>query len=475
MTAGPTRVLAGEGTVLRAGRVSLWCAVDATDAALPALEALTRLGEGPAGAGSAGADGVAHALALGLAGLAAARPGLAAGAVVETDALRVAVVLAGDATCHPQPAPVPGDPAPPGIPGVRIAVGTLTGPLRLGAAGVAGAAGASLEPAVLDLRAGRATGAGLQIAPAGGEATATEAALDGPPTARGPARQAGGAAAGGSTGIVYAKRRPRGGTGSPAPASTPLAPTPRAAPTATPVPAAPADATPTVAPDVAAAAAASGLSLPASAEVFDLRSPVADRPRPLPVGADDHAPEGAPSAPPAAAGTGRKGAAPAGPAGPAVPNPETVMGVRCSRGHFNHPAALYCHACGVAMVHQTRIAVAGPRPSLGVLVLDDGTVLALQQGWLLGTAPRAERAAAEGLRPFPMVDPQNALDAEHTAVRLHGWDVVVEDLGSRYGTWLTGTDGQWQQVATRTSQPLRPGVRLLVGRRVLVFESALRL
>ena len=151
------------------------------------------------------------------------------------------------------------------------------------------------------------------------------------------------------------------------------------------------------------------------------------------------------------------------------------MGVRCSRMHFNHPAALYCNACGIAMVHQTRVSVPGPRPSLGVLVLDDGTVLALQQGWLLGTAPGAQRAAAEGLAPYAMVDPQQMLDPEHAAVRLLGWDVVVEDVGSRYGTWLTGADGQWQQVPARAPQVLRPGVRLLVGRRVLAFESALRL
>ena len=81
------------------------------------------------------------------------------------------------------------------------------------------------------------------------------------------------------------------------------------------------------------------------------------------------------------------------------------------RGHFNRLDAYYCEICGLGMVQQTRVVVTGPRPSLGVLVLDDGTSYALDTDYLVGRSPgspdetRRSRRAAPQNRRHPCLAP----------------------------------------------------------------------
>ena len=53
---------------------------------------------------------------------------------------------------------------------------------------------------------------------------------------------------------------------------------------------------------------------------------------------------------------------------------ERVRGVYCKNEHFNDPRMLFCAVCGINMVQQTPVLVEGPRPPLGVVVVDDGAV-----------------------------------------------------------------------------------------------------
>ncbi len=64
-----------------------------------------------------------------------------------------------------------------------------------------------------------------------------------------------------------------------------------------------------------------------------------------------------------------------------------VKGVYCKRGHFNDPMVQFCTVCGINMVQQTPALVDGPRPPLGVLVFDDGSVFQLEDDYVLGRQP----------------------------------------------------------------------------------------
>jgi hypothetical protein len=165
-------------------------------------------------------------------------------------------------------------------------------------------------------------------------------------------------------------------------------------------------------------------------------------------------------------------------AGPDLAEPGTVVvdGIFCSRGHFNHPAALYCGACGIATTHHTHVLERGPRPPLGVLVLDDGSTFSLDADYVLGTNPESDPMVAAGhKRPLRLIDPDNLVTGVHAEIRLVNWDVEVLDRGSLTGTFILAPGaGHWTPVPPATPHLVVPHARVAVGRRVLVFESHLR-
>jgi hypothetical protein len=181
-----------------------------------------------------------------------------------------------------------------------------------------------------------------------------------------------------------------------------------------------------------------------------------------------------PEAAPAIPGTVPAPAAPV-PATPASsPAPLMVLGVVCPQGHHNHPEAVYCSQCGTKMgVHHTTVLVNGPRPSLGVLVVDDGTTFSIDSDLVIGRDPASHvdvRAGAAGA--MVLVDDTLALSRQHARIVLDDWAVHVADLGSSNGTWLNrGPNPQeWMSVETGTTVPLEPGDRIKVGGRVIQVE-----
>ena len=84
---------------------------------------------------------------------------------------------------------------------------------------------------------------------------------------------------------------------------------------------------------------------------------------------------------------------------PERPRALTVRGVNCARGHFNNPRALYCGNCGLAMVQNSVVIVDGPRPSLGVLLRDDGSAYSLDGDYVLGRQPELAEDVAAGRAP----------------------------------------------------------------------------
>ncbi len=155
---------------------------------------------------------------------------------------------------------------------------------------------------------------------------------------------------------------------------------------------------------------------------------------------------------------------------PAVPQ---VHGVMCARGHFNDPNSPFCATCGISMVQQTHNLVEGPRPPLGVLVLDDGSTYVVDRDIVVGREPDTDEGVAAGsVRGIALPDPERAISRVHARVTLHDWEVRVADAGSANGTFVATRDAtQWTPVAPNAPVTLTPGMHVLVGPRVLSFDS----
>lgn len=219
------------------------------------------------------------------------------------------------------------------------------------------------------------------------------------------------------------------------------------------VPAQPAPARP--APEPAPAAVASPSSGPApapadaaSGEAFSvihlLEGPAAAELAPLPVGDEPEADDAA-----------------------------VVLGISCSRGHFNDPNSSYCASCGISLVHQTHYLVPGRRPALGVLLTDDGGVVPLVGDYVLGREPHIAEAVTDGSAlPLVLKDDTYHVSRVHAAIRLHEWDVRVVDLGSANGTYVRAADeDRWTRLVPDEPRTLRSGARVRVGDRILEFDS----
>lgn len=148
-----------------------------------------------------------------------------------------------------------------------------------------------------------------------------------------------------------------------------------------------------------------------------------------------------------------------------------VRGILCPVGHFNHPLALFCGACGRSMQQRTHQLVEGERPPLGVLVFADGSTYALDEPYVVGRSPERDAAVAEGAaRPLRLRSDTNTVSRVHAAIDYEEWDVRIRDRGSHNGTYLlvAGTT-QWRRVG---DQPhvLAAGDRVAVGEHQFVFE-----
>ena len=165
------------------------------------------------------------------------------------------------------------------------------------------------------------------------------------------------------------------------------------------------------------------------------------------------------------------------PAPPAVdPEADTqalVEGVVCRNDHFNDPLLRYCQICGISMAQLTKVTRLGRRPSLGVLLLDDGSTLRLDRDYVAGREPDQHADVVAGrARPLRLAGPVSGVSRRHLRVGLAGWQVEVVDLGSANGTHvrLPGT-GDTTRLVPDEPFVLRPGSRVELGRRWFQYES----
>ncbi len=130
-----------------------------------------------------------------------------------------------------------------------------------------------------------------------------------------------------------------------------------------------------------------------------------------------------------------------------------VVGVYCKNGHFDDPEARYCAVCGIGMAQLTKTPQQGPRPPLGVLVLQDGSVCQLDTDYVLGREPTLDSSVADGsARPLRLGTASGLVSRIHARVELDGWQVFISDLNSANGTEIL-------QPGNSSPEALPPGIR----------------
>jgi hypothetical protein len=184
---------------------------------------------------------------------------------------------------------------------------------------------------------------------------------------------------------------------------------------------------------------------------------------------------GSPWAPPATAAPEAPETPPADVA-PAADGPAHVLGLRCSRGHFNDPRAHYCGVCGVEIHQASFVLVDDERPPLGMLVFGDGAHYELSDELVLGRDPSEDPVVRSGSAiGIALSDPTNTLSRVHAELRLVDWDVQLVDRNSTNGTFVWGP-GQtvWERLAPSAPRVLQPGTHVSFGRLTATFETARR-
>ena len=112
----------------------------------------------------------------------------------------------------------------------------------------------------------------------------------------------------------------------------------------------------------------------------------------------------------------------------------SVMAIFCEAGHPNPVHASSCRECDSTITSRTGQV---ERPVLGVLRVSSGATAILDTDVIIGRLPQGTSStAAQRPRLLAVPSPGKAISKNHCAVRVEGWDMRVEDLGSTNGTFL---------------------------------------
>lgn len=150
-----------------------------------------------------------------------------------------------------------------------------------------------------------------------------------------------------------------------------------------------------------------------------------------------------------------------------------VLGIRCPLDHHNHPDAEYCSQCGRKMgINATAVFVKGPRPPVGLFLLDDGGAIPIATDLLIGRDATTHDEVRGGKRQAVLLtDPSNVVSRHHLAITLDDWTVTVADLGSANGTLVIDAQtGQSIPLAPHRAVPMGQGDRLQIGPRTLQLQ-----
>ncbi|WP_194949780.1 FHA domain-containing protein [Actinomyces trachealis] len=149
----------------------------------------------------------------------------------------------------------------------------------------------------------------------------------------------------------------------------------------------------------------------------------------------------------------------------------TVLAVLCPAEHPNTVTALRCRVCGMPVSGSS---VWVPRPVLGRLRTSSQEEVMLSSDVIIGRAPQATPRPGEAMPQLLAVAcPDKAISKTHCAVRVDGWELLVEDLGSTNGTFLLRRGEAPRRVTRGTPEPLLLGDVLDLADSVTVTVEAL--
>ncbi len=158
----------------------------------------------------------------------------------------------------------------------------------------------------------------------------------------------------------------------------------------------------------------------------------------------------------------------------ATTGPEVLVeGVHCPQGHFTDPELAACPACGTPLPPAGQ-RVRLPRPPLGILVTDGGTIYPVTGDLLIGReAAQAPDVLAGRALALPLRDTARSTSRVHARLTVDGWTVLLRDNGSANGTFLSrsGAAGPWLPVTAHIPVRLVHGDRVRLGKRQLLFDT----
>ena len=139
----------------------------------------------------------------------------------------------------------------------------------------------------------------------------------------------------------------------------------------------------------------------------------------------------------------------------------SVLAVFCEAGHPNPVHASSCRECDSAITSRTGQV---ERPVLGVLRVSSGATAVLDADVIIGRVPQGTSStAAPSPRLLAVPSPGKAISKTHCAVRVEGWDMSVEDLGSTNGTFLLRAGEEPRRVPEHQQLFLRIGDVIDIG------------
>lgn len=159
-------------------------------------------------------------------------------------------------------------------------------------------------------------------------------------------------------------------------------------------------------------------------------------------------------------------AADATPASDPTPDPRgLVEAVACANGHANPPGRGSCRACD-ALIPPGAELTTMPRPVLGMVELDDGQRVDLDEDVVLGRRPDTSSGGQA------LLVEGDRISRTHARIVLRGWEVLLHDEGSRNGTFVV-SPGTSDLVRVEPKVPVRlePGTTVYLGTRSLVLHD----